>query len=546
MNKPQLFRWIRRWGPAAIVLTAAVSAGAWYHRELIAWFGGASAAITGPVSASGHQHDGGPMDQSGPVKPGDNQGIGAASAAAPINDICPVLGNAVPANATTITWNGHTIGFCCPGCDTQFLAWPDDRKQAMVDRWLAVRTRVASTPPASQPTTQPSIQPAQGPAEGIAYWTCAMHPSVKSNDPGTCPICKMDLTPVTQEEVQSGVIFVDAQRRQLIGVRTTTVMMQNLDKTIRAVGIIAYDETRLTDVTLKFRGWIGELFADYTGKHVQQGEPLFTIYSPELLSAQQEYLDSLAATDLPGRTTRVGGPQMQFNRIWGPLAEASRDRLLLWDLSQKQLEELAQRGKPLQYLPMLSPATGTIIHKMVVKGSAIEPGKLIYRIADLSNVWIEAQLYEDEIPLVQVGQSVNVSVAYMPGREFEGTVSYIYPYLDSKTRRGRVRLEVSNEDGLLRPDMFADVFITVPLGSRLVVPEEAILYGGENNVVFLDLGEGRIRPQRVTLGLRAAHHGLGTDLVEVIAGLAPGDVVVTSGNFLIASESKLKAGIEKW
>jgi Cu(I)/Ag(I) efflux system membrane fusion protein len=342
----------------------------------------------------------------------------------------------------------------------------------------------------------------------------------------------MDLTPVTQEEVQSGVIFVDAQRRQLIGVRTTTVMMQNLDKTIRAVGIIAYDETRLTDVTLKFRGWIGELFADYTGKHVQQGEPLFTIYSPELLSAQQEYLDSLAATDLPGRTTRV--------------AEASRDRLLLWDLSQKQLEELAQHSKPLQYLPMLSPATGTIIHKMVVKGSAVEPGKLIYRIADLSNVWIEAELYEDEIPLVQVGQSVNVSVAYLPGRQFEGTVSYIYPYLNGKTRRGRVRLEVSNEDGLLRPDMFADVFITVPLGSRLVVPEEAILYGGENNVVFLDLGEGRIRPQRVTLGLRAAHHGLGTDLVEVIAGLAPGDVVVTSGNFLIASESKLKAGIEKW
>lgn len=469
----------------------------------------------------------------------DASGTGGASTAkatTPMNDVCPVLGNELPDDAVTVTWEGHTIGFCCPGCDTEFLAWPDEKKQAFVDRVTnddSPKTNPAgsSTKPAA--TQSAASQPSSaGASDGIAFWTCSMHPSVKSQDPGTCPICKMDLTSVTNEEVQSGVIFVDAQRRQLTGVRTTTVMEQNLDKTIRAVGVVTYDETRLTDVTLKYRGWIGEMFADYTGKHVTRGKPLLTIYSPELLSAQQEYLDAAAAANVPGRTSRV--------------AESAKERLLLWDLTKSQLADLVERGKPLQYIPVLSPATGTIIHKMAVKGSAVEPGKMIYRIADLSTVWIEAELYEDEVPLVKVGQTVDVSVSYLPGKKFEGTVSYIYPYLDPKTRRGRIRIEVANEDGLLKPDMYANVYIKLPIGKRLAVPEEAVLYGGENNVVFLDLGEGRMRPQRVKLGVRATDSGLGMDLIEVLDGLKPGDTVVTSGNFLIASESKLKSGIEKW
>jgi len=478
----------------------------------------------------------------------DASGTGRANSAAatqPINDVCPVLGNKVPDGAVTLTWKGHTIGFCCPGCDTEFDGWSDEKKQAFVDEVLNDLDEGASeSQPDTQPTTQPGVEDKRGSttkptaptfdgaSDEIAYWTCSMHPSVKSQDPGGCPICKMDLTSVTNEEVQSGVVFVDAQRRQLIGVRTTTVREQNLNKTIRAVGIVAYDETRLTDVTLKYRGWIGQMFADYTGKHVTQGEPLLTIYSPELLSAQQEYLDAAAAADVPGRTSRV--------------AQSAKERLLLWDLTESQLAELVERGKPLQYIPVLSPATGTIIKKMAVKGSAVEPGRMIYRIADLSTVWIEAELYEDEVPLVKVGQKVNVSVSYLPGKKFEGTVAYIYPYLDPKTRRGRIRIEVANEAGLLKPDMYADVYIKLPLGKRLAVPEEAVLYGGENNVVFLDLGEGRMRPQRVTLGVRATDPGLGMDLIEVLDGLKPGDTVVTSGNFLIASESKLKSGIEKW
>jgi len=451
----------------------------------------------------------------------------------PINDLCPILGGEVPPDAATVTWNGHIIGFCCPPCEADWKALPDDEKRAFVDEWLVQQTgSTPATAPAPQPETQSATQPQEPLAEGVAFWTCSMHPSVKSKDPGTCPICKMDLTPVTHEEVQSGVIFVDAQRRQLIGVRTTTVLEQSLEKTMRAVGIVTFDETRLADVTLKYRGWIGDMFADYTGKHVEKGEPLFTVYSPELLSAQQEYLDAHAArsgTDRAGR-----------------LLESSRNRLRLWDLTEDQIEELIERGTPLQYMPILSPATGTIVHKMAVRGSAVEPGQKIYRIADLSTLWVEAELYEDEIPIVEVGQQVDISVAYLPGRRLEGTVSYIYPYLDPKTRRGRVRIEVANEDGLLKPEMYADVHISVPLGTRLAVPEEAILYGGENNVVFLDLGEGRIRPQRVTLGVRTAAPEMGVNLVEVLDGLEAGDSVVTSGNFLIASESKLKSGIEKW
>jgi len=176
----------------------------------------------------------------------------------------------------------------------------------------------------------------------------------------------------------------------------------------------------------------------------------------------------------------------------------------------------------------------------------VKSGQTIYRIADLTVVWVEAELYESELPLVNEGQSVDVTVSYLPGKQFSGEIAYKYPYLDPETRRGRVRIEVQNKDGLLKPGMYTSAYLHIPLGERLAVPEEAVLYGGENNVVFLDLGEGRIRPQRITLGVRSALPGLEEDFVEVIDGLNPGDTVITSGNFLIASESKLKSGIEEW
>lgn len=446
MKGNRVIRWLRRWGPAAVV-TIAVAAGATvYHEQLAEWFGVDDGGLAALFSKAG------------------------GSSSAP----------------------GHAHGSPQPAADAANHAHDN----------------------------------------AVAFWTCPMHPSVRAKDKGACPICKMDLTPVTFEEVRSGVILVDAKRRQTIGLTTAKVAEQSLHKTIRAVGIVTYDETRLTDVTLKYDGWIGDLYADATGKHVTRGEPLLTIYSPDLYTAQQEYLDALGAGGAPARSSRV--------------TEAARERLLLWDVTLRQVDELARRGTPQQYLPVLAPADGTIIRKVAVKGGAVRQGEVIYRLADLSRLWIEAELFEDEAPLVQPGMRADIDVSYLPGKSFQGEVAFAYPYLDPQTRRGRIRIELPNERNLLRPDMYVTVRFSLPIGTKLAIPEKAVVYGGENNVVFLDIGEGRLRPQRVKLGLRAAAADLGDDLIEVVEGLKPGDTIVTSGNFLIASESKLKSGIEKW
>ncbi len=433
----------------------------------------------------------------------------------PVNRLCPVLGNPVETDGGSTKWNGHTVGFCCPPCEDDWNKFSEEKKQAFVDRALKEPKPVAGESMAEKRPPPPEGE--------IAFHTCSMHPSVKSKDPGTCPICKMDLTPVTHEEVRDGIIFVDSKRKQLIGVTTTTAMEQTFDKEIRAVGTVTYDETRLADVTLKVEGWIGDIHADYTGKKVVEGEALFTVYSPEILSVQQDLIDSKRAN---GRGLR--------------LVESARERLRLLDLTESQIDDIAANGKPLHYVPILSPASGTVIEKTAVKGSSIPAGKTIYRIADLSSVWVEVDVYESDLPLMSEGLKASLTLPYLPGKTIEGEISYIYPYLDAKTRTGRVRIIVPNPDGALKPDMFVEAKMHVPLGKRLAVPEDAILYAGESNVVFLDLGEGRMRPQNIKIGVRAG------DLVEVIDGLKAGDTVVSSGNFLVASESKLKSGKDKW
>ncbi|HHJ15750.1 MAG TPA: efflux RND transporter periplasmic adaptor subunit [Gammaproteobacteria bacterium] len=358
----------------------------------------------------------------------------------------------------------------------------------------------------------------------ISHYTCSMHPSVKSATPGTCPICAMNLVPVTKQEVQSGSILVDARRRQLIGVTTGVVERKHLRQTIRAAGQVTYDETRLTDISLKFDGWIGELTADYVGVPVRKGQTLFSVYSPELVSAQDEYLESLHRRKLDTDS----------------LLGAARRRLSLWDIGPAQIRALEKRGRAAEYVPILSPVGGTVIEKLIVAGTAVKAGMKLLRIADLSRVWVEGQVYEYELPYVQVGMAAEVVLPEMPGRTFPSKVAYLYPYLESDTRTARVRVELPNPDGLLRPDMYAHVHLKVDLGERLVVPEGAVLYAGESRVVFLDLGEGRLQPRKIKTGLRNG------DDIEVLDGLEAGDRVVTSGNFLIAAESKLKAGIDQW
>ena len=389
-------------------------------------------------------------------------------------------------------------------------------------------------PRLAEVSPRPPAEHAHSAAEGdeIAYYTCSMHPSVESATPGTCPICSMDLVPVMVAEQQTGIVVVDARRRQAIGVTTAPVARRPLSVEIRAVGKVVVDEARLVDVTVKYRGWLGRLYADTTGEPVRRGEPLFTLYSPELYAAQQEYLGVLASQ----RAARATAAPERADY----LVEAARQRLLLWDLTDRQIRRLEETGEAVEYIPIVSPASGYVVEKNVVEGATVEPGMPLYRIADLSRVWVEAEVYESELPLVEVGQLGEVTLPYLPGRSFPGRVAFVYPYLDGATRTGRVRVELANSELTLKPEMYANVRLTRDLGERLAVPEEAVLYAGERRFVFIDLGEDRLRPQQVELGVEAG------DWVEVLSGLEAGDVVVTSGNFLIAAESRLKLALEHW
>lgn len=367
--------------------------------------------------------------------------------------------------------------------------------------------------------------------DDVSFHTCSMHPSVREQEPGACPICGMDLTPVTFDEEEGGVIFVDEPRRQRIGVRIGEVTRGPMRKEIRSVGKLTYDETKLVDVTLKYKGWIQGLYANAVGMRVKRGQALFSVYSPEIYAAQGDLL------------TALSGPSLDFgdgasNRP-DPLVAMARQRLALLDAYGLD-RHLERTGKPVRAITVVAPKSGYVVEKNVVEGSAVEAGKRILRIAGLDTVWIEAELYEHELPLVSVGSKVTVTLSYVPGKRYVGEVTFVYPFLDGKSRTGRARIELDNAELELKPDMYANVRIDVDLGERLRVPESAVIYTGPRRLVFVDLGEGRLRPKVVTLGLRTADH------YEVLSGLRAGDRVVTSGNFLVAAESRIRSAALYW
>jgi Cu(I)/Ag(I) efflux system membrane fusion protein len=379
---------------------------------------------------------------------------------------------------------------------------------------------------------QPARASAASADDEIAHYTCSMHPSVRNAEAGACPICSMDLLPVFRRELASGEIVLDAGRRQQIGVTTARAERRTLAVPVRAVGKVTYDQSRLTDVTLKVGGWIDELYADRLGQPVHEGEPLFTLYSPELFDAQQAFL---AAAQKQRMARMVGSAEStEF------LAEARRQRLRLSDLSPDQIKDMELRRAPLERVEILSPASGHVIEKDVVAGAAVQPGMRLLRIAGLDRVWVEAEIYESELALLKVGAPATVTLPYLPGRRFTGRVAFVYPWLDGATRTGRVRIELRNPGLALKPDMYAEVLFERAVGKRLAVPEEAILYAGDRRYVFVDLGDGRLRPQAVSLGLWAG------EWVEILDGLEDGDAVVTSGNFLIAAEARLKLALDHW
>jgi membrane fusion protein, copper/silver efflux system len=373
-----------------------------------------------------------------------------------------------------------------------------------------------------------------GDSDGIHHYTCAMHPSVKQQTAGKCPICGMDLTPVTNVQQEQGVVMVDEARRQLIGVRIEPVIEAPMQRTIRAVGRVTYDESALADVSLKVRGWVTELFVNQTGQHIRRGQPLFRVYSPELYSAEQDFLLATRRGAGNGSSPAASSNETQA------LQRAGRLRLNLLGVTDAQIDELAQRGVPSKSIEFSSPATGFVIEKDVVQGAAVEAGMRLYRIAALDEVWIEADVYESDLLAVRVGQPASVSLDYLPGRTYSAKVAYIYPALDPMARTARVRLVLGNEKRELRPGMYASVSLVSDMGRRVQVPASAVVYTGPRRLVFVDVEEGRFRPQEVRLGTEA------NGMFEVLSGLAPGERVATSGVFLIAAEARITTAARYW
>jgi len=332
---------------------------------------------------------------------------------------------------------------------------------------------------------------------------------------------------------ESGV-SVDPRRQQLIGVTFAAVERRDVDQEIRTVGNVTYDESRLTDVTLKFEGWIEELFVDETGQLVEKGDRLFTLYSPALVSTQEDYL---VALDNQRRLADSGDERAI--RGADDLLQAARRRLDYWDIEERHVTDLEQDRQVLRALPIHSPAPGYVIEKDVVAGAHVAPGRRLYRLADLDEVWVLADVYEYELPLVHLGQAAEVSLPYVPDRTFRGRVSYIYPYLEAQERTVKVRIQLRNPGHTLKAEMYADVVLRARHADVLLVPQSAVIDTGTRQVVFLDRGEGHFEPREVRLGA-----SLG-DQREVLSGLEEGDRVVASGNFLLDSESQLSSGMRQ-
>jgi membrane fusion protein, copper/silver efflux system len=387
------------------------------------------------------------------------------------------------------------------------------------------------TPPAQEPKEQ-----------GKRLYYCPMHPTYTSDKPGECPICNMTLVAMEEDEGHEehaggqGVegyasINVPSRQRQLIGVTTGTVEKTHVKKPIRTVGRVVYDEKRLSAVTLKFGVWVEELYVKAVGDHVKKGQPLFAIYSPDILEAQQNYLVALEASQALKANSSDGGASSTFE----PSVRSARERLLLWDLTEDQVRDIEVKKKPQVRIAILSKVEGVVTERNAAQGDFVGAGMPIFRLADLSTVWIDAAIYEYEVPLVKPGDMAKVTLPSFPGQTFEYKVNFVYPYMDQETRSVRARLEVENPEGKLKPGMYAQATIEEDLGENLVVDQGAVFDTGKRQIVFVDLGEGRLEPREVKAGSRADGQ------VVVLEGLKEGEKVVTSGNFLIDSESRLKA-----
>jgi len=386
---------------------------------------------------------------------------------------------------------------------------------------------------------------------------CPMHPNYKSDKPGNCPICSMKLVkleeaPKVAEEQHkmqgmamepdaatndgaspssANTIFIAPQRQQLIGVKTAVATVVPLVKEIRAVGKVSYDETKVAHIHTKVTGYVEEVFVDFMGKIVKQGDPLFTIYSPDLVSTQEEYLLALRS-----RTTLKDSSFEWVSTGSQSLLEAARQRLLLWDIRDEDIERLEKEGKVRRTLTIYSPVNGLVTERAAFHhGKFVNPEMDLYKLVDLSTVWILGDIYEFELSYIEAGQSVEIEFPYASKRKsLRGKVTYVYPYLDPKTRTAQIRMEFQNPNFELKPDMFVNVKLKIDIGPSIAVPEDAVLDTGTQQYVFVDKGEGYFEPRTVQVGAEAMGY------YSIRSGLSAGEHVVTAANFILDSESRLK------
>jgi RND family efflux transporter MFP subunit len=328
---------------------------------------------------------------------------------------------------------------------------------------------------------------------------------------------------------------VDPRRQQLINVQTTEVEVRSLEKVIRTVATLELDETRIEYVHPKIQGWIQKVFVDFTLQHVNEGDPLFSIYSPELVSTQEEYLLALKTAE-----NLADSPFEHVSSGARSLFEATRRRLELFDITDEQIEQLEKSGQVQKHLIVYSPASGHVMEKNAFPNMHVTPETKIYTIADHTRIWAYVEIYENEISYVREGQRVAMSTAAYPGEVFRGNITYVYPHLNAQTRTMRVRLEFPNPDLKLKPGMYSNIEIQVPLGATLAVPESAVLRTGKRDLVFVDLGSGTMQLRQVQIGAKAGGY------YEILKGLETGERVVSAANFLIDAESKVQGVEASW
>ena len=372
----------------------------------------------------------------------------------------------------------------------------------------------------------------------IKYWVAPMDPAYIRNAPGKSPM-GMDLIPVYEEEdknIAKGTVAIDPVTVQNMGVRTAFVERRGLTRKIRTVGVVAYDEKRVTQVQSKVEGWIEKLYIDFTGQFVKKDDILLDLYSPQLVSSQEEYLAALEFSD-----KMKGSPYPDIAGGADSLVQSARKRLDYLDVPTHQIREITESRKVMKSLHIHSQSKGIVINKHIQEGAYVKPGMPLYTLADISRVWVHADIYEYELPWVKKGQEVTMTLSYYPGRIFKGKVAYIYPYLEAKSRTVKIRLDFDNRNWDLKPDMYSNVVIdSLIADDPVAVPSEAVIRSGERNVVITSIGGGKFLPKDVRLGVES-----GDGYYEVLHGLEEGEKVVTSAHFLIDSESRLKEAIGK-